>query len=196
MKVLQITLVSLLMIFVAVNTTSGQELSLGPLASIIEPGSDDSWTVTMGEKGAQLVNRQAAGGIRYYYVNEDPKTAGSRTVSVTVQLLDSGSGALGGLLYGFQDNPKSYFLFTVGANGTVNLHFRGPDSFEQRMQSSLDSAPNSPVTLSITEKGDEITLFVNGNNIGSLGNSRMGRGALGIAAVDTGTFRFSQFSIK
>ncbi len=178
------------------SSSFAQEASLGPLASVVSPGSDGSWTVTAGEKGAQLINRDSPGDIRYYFVNADPNAFGKRTVTVTLQMLDTGPNALGGLLYGFEDNPKSYFLFTVGGNGTVNLHFRGAEGFEQRMQSSLDGSLNEPVTLKIIEKGNEIDLYVNGRNIGSLGNDRIGRGALGIAAADTGTFRFGQFSIK
>ena len=168
---------------------------MGPLADIIQPGPSGSWTVTSGEKGVQLINRQSPGDLRYYFVNEKPDHQANRTVTVTTQLLETGPNALAGLLYGYQDNPRSYFLFSVGGNGMVNLHYRGDNGFEQRMQSSLQGSPEQPVTLKIVEQGNEISLFVNDRNIGSLGNDRMGRGSLGIAAADTGVFRFSQFSI-
>lgn len=178
------------------GTLSAQEPSMGPLASIIKPGQQGAWSVSSGEKGVQLKNERSEGDITYFYVNENPAERGKRTVTLTVQLLNTTENALGGILYGFQENPKTYFLFTVGGNGSVNLHYRSENGFEQRMQSSLQGSPNDPVQLTIVEDGDQITLSANGRTMGSIGNDRIGRGgAVGIAAADRGVFRFSQFRV-
>ncbi|MEM7284565.1 MAG: hypothetical protein AAF438_23450, partial [Pseudomonadota bacterium] len=185
-----------LTLFCLATESQAQQPSMGPLASVIEPGQDGAWSVSSGVKGVQLRNQQSSGDLTYYYVNENTAALGRRVVNLTVQVFDASDNALGGILYGYQDNPRTYFLFTVGAGGTVNLHYRGEEGFEQRFQSNLRGSTTDPVKLRLVENGREITLWANGERVGSLENQRLGQGAVGIAAADIGTFRFSQFSIE
>ncbi len=169
---------------------------MGPLSGIIEPGVNGVWLVSQTETGVRLTNQEGDGDITYYYVDSAPGDAGNRTVTTTVSLQNASPDALAGILYGYQENPKSYYLFTLGSDGAVNLHYRGVDGFEQKMQSSLENAPLGPVTLTIIENGREITLMANGNRIGGLGNDGLGQGDVGIVAANPGTFDFSEFSIS
>lgn len=173
----------------------GQQPSMGPLASIIQPGPDGSWVVSSGPRGVELQNQQAAGDLTYYYVNEQPAQLGQRTIGVTLQLRDTGLSALGGLLYAFRDNPRSYYLFTAGGDGTVNLHFRGEGGFDRKLQTALRGVPGEPVMLKIVEMGSAVELWANGEKVGVVEEPGMGRGAVGIVAADIGNFRFSNFTI-
>ena len=169
--------------------------SMGPLTSIIQPGAQGPWHVSAGQQGVQLQNQQQPGDLTYYYVNEEPGQSGQRVVSVKVQLLNASANAGAGLLYAYRDNPRSYYLFTLAADGTVSLSFRGANGFETRQATTLPQLAGQSAQLKIVEQGTSIALWVNEQKIGTIGESGMGRGALGIVAADLGTFRFSDFSI-
>lgn len=98
-------------------------------------------------------------------------------------------------MYGFKNEPKSYFLFTLAGDGSVNLHFFGNGKFEQRWETQIDGLDLKRTTLTIRERGDKISLLVNGEQASAFGNEAVGKGAVGIVAADVGTYRFANFSI-
>lgn len=166
---------------------------MGPLDGVITTEQDQSWRVSPAGNGWQFQNAQERGAIRYYYVNEQPGEGGRRTISLDVQVQGS-PDSLAGLLYAFQDQPRSYYLFTLSGDNTVNLHHFDNGNFEQKMQLGIDGVGGT-VTLTIQEHGQEIALLVNGREKSRIGNSNMGRGGVGVVAVHTGNFLLENFSV-
>ncbi len=168
---------------------------MGPLAGIVEPRSDEVWDVRLDGGAVEMTNRQSPYQITYFFVNPRPGEEGQREISVDVAMLASENDSLAGLLYGFRENPKSYFLFAVGGDRSVNLYHFDQGSFEQRMKLSLSDLRAEKTTLTIRERGDEIALLVNGVEKSSIGGDAFGRGAVGIAAGHIGRYRFDNFRV-
>ncbi|MEM6640675.1 MAG: hypothetical protein AAF610_12340 [Pseudomonadota bacterium] len=164
---------------------------MGPLADVLAPEEDATWRIAPAGDGWRFTNAQDDGAIRYYYLNEKPGEGGKRAISVDVQVR-GGPDSLAGLLYGFQNQPRSYYLFTLAGDRTVHVHHFNDGRFEQKMQFGLDGL-NGPVTLAIQEYGQDIALLVNGKERSRLGNNSMGRGGVGVVAVHTGNYLFSNF---
>ncbi|MFK7975169.1 MAG: hypothetical protein AB8C02_03490 [Halioglobus sp.] len=170
--------------------------SMGPLDPIIRSGDDGRWEVSRPNQDVVLRNSNAAGDLTYYYINSAPQSHGQRTISVTLQVPYATGGSQAGLLYAFEDNPRSYYLFTIAGDSTAKLTYRGQNGFENQLSTSIEIGPDSTTELTLVETGQTITLYVNGNQLGQMGNSRMGRGAVGIVAADVGNYRFSDFSVR
>ncbi|HBQ39374.1 MAG TPA: hypothetical protein DD808_02190 [Halieaceae bacterium] len=169
---------------------------MGPLSAVIQESDDGGWRVKNSDGGVTMTNATEPGAIRYYYVNARAAEEGRREVSVDVTLLQSEPGSQAGLLYGFQENPKSYFLFTVGGNGMASLHAMDSTGFHEKTAFSLGTSVTDRITLTIRERGNEIALLVNGTEKASLGNDSLGRGAVGVVASHLGSYRFDSFSIQ
>lgn len=151
-------------------------------------GIDGDWSGRVAGRDYQLSSRAAEGGIQYFWVQTKPETEGRRSLSVNVDVLRGGSA---GLIYGFQENPKSYFLILLDAERTLHVYERSPDGFQEILSSTTQGS--SPARLELVENGQEISVRVDGNNLLSLGNDRVGRGGFGIAAMNAGDYRFGDF---
>jgi|GEM_PF-702708 len=169
---------------------------MGPLTPFIQDMSDGGWTVRNNNGRVVMTNESEPGAIRYFYVNPGPGEEGHRDISVDVSLLESEPNSLAGLLYGFQDNPRSYYLYTVRGDGLVSLHAMENGDFQERMAFSLGEPTTSITTLGIRERGNEIGLLVNGVEKSSMGNNRLGRGAVGIVASHLGRYQFDNFAVS
>ncbi|MEL7311644.1 MAG: hypothetical protein AAFN07_09045, partial [Pseudomonadota bacterium] len=188
------TLSLVLATFSVLATGNIAHAGMGPLDDVMVAERDQSWNVQPTRDGWRMTNNQAPGAIRYFYVNEQPGEAGKRTISVEVAV-DGGPDSLAGILYGFNQNPRSYYLYTLGGDNSVNLHYFGPDGFEQKMQFGIEGLRGA-VTLGIQEYGQEIALLVNGQEKSRLGNDTMGRGGVGIVAVNTGDYVLENFAVR
>ncbi len=169
---------------------------MGPLTPVIQETDDGGWRVRNADGGITLTNTTEPGAIRYYYVNAGAAEEGRREMSADVTLLQSEPGSQAGLLYGFQEDPKSYFVFTVRGDGLASLHAMDSSGFHEKTAFSLSTSVTETVTLGIVERGNEIALLVNGVEKASLGNDRLGRGAVGIVASHLGSYRFDNFGIR
>ncbi|MEM9531432.1 MAG: hypothetical protein AAGA23_10965, partial [Pseudomonadota bacterium] len=167
---------------------------MGPLDGIITEEQGQSWKVAPAGEGWRLSNTQDPGAIRYYYASEQAGQGGRRSISVEVRV-NGGPDSLAGILYAFQDQPRSYYLFTLAGDSSVHLHHFNQGNFEQKMQLGLDGLGNT-ATLTVHEYGSEIALLVNGEEKSRIGNSDMGRGAVGVVAVHTGDFLMQNFDVS
>ncbi len=176
---------------------SAGNASMGPLAPFLQPGTGTAWNIQQAaDGGVVLENAAARGDLTYYFVNSQPGEQGQREVSVDVELLRSGANSLAGLLYGYTENPKHYYLFALQGNNVVSLFERTESGFQQRQSQQIGGLPAGRARLSIREQGKSITLLVNGRELSSIGNESIGQGAVGIAAADVGSYRFGNFQVS
>ncbi len=168
---------------------------MGPLNPYLESGASGPWTLTEQSGAAILDNRDADGDLTYFFVGPNSGEEGQREISVDIGLLRRSGFSKAGLLYGFENEPRSYFMFTVDDQATVRLEYRSPNGWEERMSSTVSGLNPEKISLTIREEGNQISLLVNGQERSSIGNNRMGRGAVGIVAVGIGTYSFSGFDV-
>lgn len=176
--------------------TAAQAFDLGPLNQFVKPTDQGNWTVTDEGGSAVFENRATPGDITYIYAAPKPGEEGRREISLNVGVLGGDGYSKAGLLYGFQANPRSYYMFTVSANSTVRLEQRTPDGWQERMSSTIGGLDPKNTTLTIRENGNEITLLVNGEERAGFGSDSMGRGGVGIVAAGIGKYAFGKFSIS
>jgi len=169
--------------------------SLGPLSEYIQAGDDGTWRVVDDGTSAYLENAKTEGAITYYYVGANAGDEGRRTISVDVAFGQITEWSMAGLLYGYTDNPKTYYTFTVRGDSTVNIHQMINGSFEEVLAVPMTSLSAEKTTLTILENGKSVTLSVNGQSLETYTDDQIGQGAVGIVASDIGQYKFSHFSI-
>jgi hypothetical protein len=167
---------------------------LGPLTPQLQLGAFAPWMAQAEGTAYVLSNTTDPSAVTYFWVG-NPAEEGRRTIAVDVDLREGAEGSGAGLLYGFQEEPRSYFLLMLRPGGTVALVQRTPEGFEERMGIGGDQVKPGINRLEIRERGKEIDILLNGTNIGAIGNDLIGRGGVGIVATGTGTFAFSNFAL-
>lgn len=167
---------------------------MGPLTEIVFTGPKDGWTGTM-ESGVYWLQNTAGktNDIRYFYTAPVPGAGGERTAGVDVLTAQMAADDRAGLLYGYQDSPLSYYMIMISGSGDVEVFRRDDQGFDRIMSSSSDATKTDTVRIEFREKGNELTVVANGSSVGSLQNDRIGTGLVGIAAVGTGRFGFTNY---
>ncbi|MEM1263242.1 MAG: hypothetical protein AAGH76_12655 [Pseudomonadota bacterium] len=179
-------------LFAANATAAG----MGPLDDVIQPRTDATWTVApLPGGGWQFDNAAARYAITYVYLYAAGDEAGRREVSVDVDVVAGEPDSLAGILYGFEEAPRSYFMFTLGGDRSINLHYFEDGSMDEKMKLGIGDLADGPVRLTVREYGNEIALLVNGQEKSRIGNDRIGRGAVGVVAAHVGRFQFNAFEI-
>jgi hypothetical protein len=165
---------------------------LGPLEQFLSIGESGGWTGTMDNGTYWMENTSDAGAIRYYFTGVSGNT-GSRIVSVDVNARGSTESSRAGLLYGYRESPKSYFLLVVSGDGMFEVYQRGANGLQLKSGSSFDLSESGFQTIQVGEEGRKLSFSVNGRNMGTLESDAVGSGALGIAAMGLGSFGFSNY---
>ena len=177
--------------------TSPAAADVGVLTPLIEGEErNEHWNVTLAEDGdALLRSLSGPGEVRFYFLRPAEGEEGQRRIGVTVDMRGAAEGGQAGLLYGYQENPKRYYLYTVGADGKITLMRRDEGGFRTMISSTKGGLQPEAVRLELVEDGQQVGFVVNGERGASLGNDTMGRGAVGIVAISPGTFRFEDFEV-
>ena len=178
------------------SACDSSEADMGPLTSVIQTSTGDTWSIQNNGGSVFLENQNDGGSIQYFYANLNSGEEGRRRISVDLDFSQSQTDSLAGLLYGFQPNPKSYFLFTAGNDQSVGLYHKDKNGFKEIMKFSVDNFTPEKIRLAIEERGHGIALFVNGREKSTYSNKRTGRGAAGIVVAGMGIFQFSDFDIE
>lgn len=166
---------------------------MGRLEAFLDQGLSDGWHAEYDSGLYWLENKHSQGAIRYYYTDHDGTEDGSRVISVNVKMETDDPQARAGLVYGYDLSTGNYYLVLLGPEGQLEVVRRDADGFSLRMSSSTDADMYSFNELRIQESGNEISLSINGRDLGSLGNDTIGQGAVGIAAVGLGRFGFAKY---
>ncbi len=188
------TLGLVLAILLSPGSVSAQS-SLGPLAPYIEPSQDDVWTVDVDDSAVLMSNSVDPAAISYYYVTSPAAAEGKRFVAVDIVFVEATPDSFAGLLYGYIEAPRSYFLFTAGGDRSINLHSMSDGRFELLLKTEGFDASAKALRLGIREQGDIIALLVDGKQVAEFGNDRIGQGDTGIVSTGTGRYLFSNFEL-
>lgn len=178
----------------AAGAQAGMTQDMGPLTPHLETGESAPWTTKLDGATFTIANSADPAAIRYYWVGSPAEEEGRRTIAVDVEVRDGQEGSGAGILYGYQDEPRSYFMLLLRPDGQVTLSQRVPEGFEERMSIGGDAVKPGVNRMEIRESGNQIEMLLNGQSIGSLGNDLIGRGGVGIAATGTGTFTFANYT--
>ncbi len=172
---------------------AGAKADIGPLKDVIDTGFSDGWDATLESGTYWLENKQERGAIRYYYTPYKAGAGGSRQIDVKVKMETNDPQARVGLVYGYDEKTHGYYLILLGPNGQFEVVRRDESGFNLRMSNSADVDPKDFNQISVREKGNEISLSVNGRNFGGFGNDTVGKGSVGIVAVGMGRFGFADY---
>lgn len=175
-----------------VRAEARQASSMGELMDTLSYGQDGSWSCEAEESDYRL-SSSAEGDIKYFWIDTDRQYYGTRSYGVTV---DVGKSGLAGLIYGYSETPKTYYLIVVDANNTLRVFDRNPDGFTEVLSSTFSGSKSGEVRLEIKENDNSIDVYVNGENMVGYGNNRTGQGAIGIAAISGGSYLFSDFEVE
>ncbi len=143
---------------------------------------------TLKDGSYRLESKADESSIKFFYADNPTDTYGRRSIVTNLKIEGPGSA---GLIYGYQKNPTRYFLFLLDANQNFRVLERGPDGFSEMINMSVDG--DGGFELKLTESGSEVSVSLNGQNLLSIGNDRIGVGAVGIATIGAGQFDFQKF---
>lgn len=191
----------LVLVFIALACMSGRDShsathqGMGPLSQIVFTGLVQGWTGTLSEGGYWLENTAGdPNDIRYFYTAPVPRPRAGRTVGVDVLTAGMHPEGRAGLLYGYRESPRFYYLIMVSGSGDVEVFRRDDGGFDRLLSSSLSGTTRESVRIEVQEKGRELTILANGKVVSTLGNDQIGSGLVGIAAFGTGRFGFTNYN--
>lgn len=127
---------------------------MGLLTEHLFLGQVEGWSGSM-EQGIYWLANEAKNpnNIRYFYTALDNETPNARPVSVDIMTRDMDPNARAGLLYGYQDSPRFYYLIVASSNGELDIYQRNGSNFQLSQSSSINTAGDGIVSLELNEKG-------------------------------------------
>ncbi len=176
-------------------TAQSTDTGFGALQNVLpDSGQDDTWRFANTGDSFEIENIGDPQAITYFYAIPKDGTEGRRVIELDIALHPDSQGSAG-LLYGLNRSGDLYHMLTLDASGQVSVFRRDSSGVRPMIQRSSEAfLPEKLNRLSIQENGDEITYFLNGTSLGSLGGDLFGSGATGIAAVGDVRAFFTHFS--
>ncbi|MCH6256311.1 hypothetical protein MLD52_07110 [Puniceicoccaceae bacterium K14] len=167
---------------------------MGLLTDFLFKGTVEGWSGSTVD-GIYWLENQAGNpnDIRYFYTAANESALGKRTAEVEVFTEHMDPDSRAGLLYGFQESTRSYYLIVAGSNGSIDMYRKDGDGFQLSQSSSIDAKPNESIHIKIEEDGQQLTILANGKTLSSIGNNSIGKGNLGVAAFGSGKFGFTNY---
>lgn len=190
-------LMVLLALVVGVAGAHAQE-SFGALSEFLPaPGTPDPiWQFHRDPDTFQLVNASDGNAITYFYTDAAAGPGSKRRIEteVTLETMPDQHG-FAGLIYGFNPEDRSYYLFVLEPGSRATLYRRDTEGFRPVMERTSGSIQAQRNVLAIEESGQTIKLIVNGQEFAEIGNDTVGRGGVGIAAGGIVRATFTAFSL-
>lgn len=175
------------------GTAKAQASALGPLQPYVMNSDDGDWSGALEGDVYWLENRAAQGAIRYFYNNVVRDGAGGLQVQVDVTVDATDPNARAGLLYGYKEAPRFYYLAVVSAQGRFEVHRRDDNGFQMVLGNSIEMSETGRTRIELKETGKELSIVVNGHRIGAFQSTGTGEGAIGIAAMGVGRYGFTGY---
>lgn len=185
-------LLALLTISLA-GSANAQSTALGPLQPYVMNSDDGDWSGAEEGDVYWLENRATPGAIRYFYNKATRDGVNGLRLQVDVSIESSDPNARAGLLYGYRASPRFYYLAVVSAQGQFELYRRDDDGFQMVLGNSVQTPASGRTRIALKETGKELTIVVNGQNLGAFQSTGTGEGAVGIAAMGVGRYGFTGY---
>ncbi|TVR95949.1 MAG: hypothetical protein EA416_01540 [Trueperaceae bacterium] len=170
-------------------TVFGGRLDLGP---------SGAWIGALTGAAYELRNDSDPTAVRYYYVDDiegfdRPPSAARVAVDVTVR--PGGELAAAGLLFDFDPARGTYLAFGVSSSGITVLQ-RSDAGLELLAEQASDAVTAGAVNrLELRPSGTDVAVYVNDASVLTLQATNPFSGAVGIIAIGSGTFTFSELVI-
>lgn len=175
------------------GTANAQGPALGPLQPYVMNSDDGDWSGALEGDVYWLENRAALGAVRYFYNKAARDGTNGLQVQVDVTVESSDPNARAGLLYGYRESPRFYYLAVVGSQGQFELYRRDNDGFQMVLGNTVERSASGRTSIVLKEMGKELTIVVNGHKIGAFQSAGTGEGAIGIAAMGVGRYGFTGY---
>lgn len=170
-----------------------QKNGIGALEKYVALGESDGWSATLKDGIFWLNNAQAEGAIRYYFTPYTDGDGGARSIGVDVNVAELKPDARAGLLYGYQADPRLYYLMLLGPAGALDVYRRDGNGLQMTMSQSITLSKSGYNRIEVHEQGRSVEISVNGQSAGSFESQGTGRGSVGIAALGIGRSGFTNY---
>lgn len=169
---------------------------MGKMNRILETGQSGAWDQRDEGETYVLDNDSDPTSIRYYFIKPNAGHEGTRSVSVELDFRDEAASTRGGLIFGFDETDKSYYLFVLGPTGELTLFQRKPDGGKILFKGTAKGVTDGFNTFTLVEADGGVRLEVNGQSAIFTDSEAMRTGALGIVAWGEGEFAFRKFRLS
>jgi len=174
--------------------------SMGQLAPFLLYGQDTNgpWIGETDGNGYRLINPEDPGAVVYFFTDANPDALAPRDVSVGTVVLQ-GDGAAG-LLHGYQDDPKSYYLYTIRGDGRIEVLHRQPQGgfasiFNAQLEAPEEQTGPRLVTLRMVETAGGVDVYFNEGKLHTIETAKAG-GGVGVAASGQIDALFLDFKLE
>lgn len=172
----------------AINEREG----LGPLTDVVFAGKVDGWNGDTRD-GVYWLQNEAGdpNDLRYFYTHSSGKDKGQRSARIDVFTSEMHPEGNAGILYGYREQPKFYYLITATKRGSVDVFKREGNNFDLIQSNSINTA--EVVRLEVREHANKLSVLANDQILTELENENVSKGLIGIAAFGPGKFGFSNY---
>ncbi len=167
-------------------------------------GHDDVWEGAAVEGCYRLRNRAGPDHVRYYYVDiretQDGRRQDSADAKVSVDTAvaffpKSAPYSGAGLLYRFDENAGTYYMFVLQHSGQFEFRKRTQGGMTSIYAGRAAMDTDGFNKLSIQGDGPTIRLWINDDLAATLYDDALPAGSPGIVAVGVGEYRFDNFML-
>ncbi|MCM8527493.1 MAG: hypothetical protein NE327_13310 [Lentisphaeraceae bacterium] len=195
MKILFRILITLSLILLYASCSKDEKTvnqNMGALEGVIESGTFNGWNISKENGSVFLNNSTDTNSVRYYYAPLGNSNS-NRSAGVKVDMSQASATGKAGLLYGYDAQSGGYWMTVVSAEGVLEVYKRDQDGLRMVSSQTVEKTANGNFDLAVQEEGNMVKIKVNGRETGSFQSHNTGRGAIGIAALSTGNFKFTGF---
>lgn len=181
---------------VKLTAQNGLEPHLGPLAGVVQLGTEGSWTSTAQQGWFTLTNERAPGAIKYFWTENEALAGQSYRVSVNVFSTSDEARSHAGILFNHRGNDQ-YMAVTIATNGSANILIRTPSdgvriTAAENVQPRLDGTDILALEVSATE----VRSTLNGETMFTIDLPGGAAPRFGILAWDVGVAAFTGLKLE
>lgn len=187
------TFVSTALLSIMMAAAPAYASDMGEIKSVLKLGQDGAWDQENDGRFYVMKNDSKKDAIKYYYLDSKESQIGSRRIHVDIEFRKSGAVTHGGIIFGFNKETKTYYLFTLSPEGNITLMQKSLEGAKILFKGEGKDIKEGRNTLSYVERGKHIHLAVNGKSGVGSDTFDLGDGGVGIAAWGTGEFAFTKF---
>ncbi|WOI54754.1 hypothetical protein [Parvularcula sp. LCG005] len=180
--------------FATIGAQPASSDQLGALETYLpEEGMNGAWQYSRPMGTFRATNMQDPGAIDYVFIQTNGKAR--QAIETIVRIDPKTPDGFAGILFGYDQSTRYYYLYTLQADGGVKIYRRDGNGFSMMME----TMPGGPVLgdnhLAIVEQADTLRFMLNGTSVGEIGQGGMDQGAVGIVSGGVVEASFSKFAV-